>query len=97
MQIWEEERRRESFESCKCEMEIPSSEEILECMSSCLSQIKWRLKPTSKRRLDIGFLLPLSLSIDSFEFIVCILSKLVDDLIDCLPCLVGLSFSLKSL
>ncbi|CAF2112951.1 hypothetical protein Bca4012_095674 [Brassica carinata] len=37
-------------------MEIPSSEEILECMSSCLSQIKWRLKPTSKRRLDIDVL-----------------------------------------
>ncbi|CAN6978435.1 hypothetical protein IGI04_037861 [Brassica rapa subsp. trilocularis] len=36
--------------------EIPSSEEILECMSSCLSQIKWRLKPNSKRRLEIDVL-----------------------------------------
>lgn len=38
------------------EMEVPSSEEILQCMSSSLSQIKWRLKASSKRRLDIGCL-----------------------------------------
>ncbi|CAH8332096.1 unnamed protein product [Eruca vesicaria subsp. sativa] len=37
-------------------MEIPSSNEILECMSSCLSQIKWRLKLSSKRRLEIDLL-----------------------------------------
>nr|VDD09452.1 unnamed protein product [Brassica oleracea] len=37
-------------------MEVPSSEEILQCMSSSLSQIKWRLKASSKRRLDIGSL-----------------------------------------
>ncbi|KAG2325493.1 hypothetical protein Bca52824_008221 [Brassica carinata] len=37
-------------------MEVPSSEEILQRMSSCLSQIKWRLKPTSRRRLDIDVL-----------------------------------------
>ncbi|CAH8360864.1 unnamed protein product [Eruca vesicaria subsp. sativa] len=42
------------------EMEIPSSDEILECMSSCLSQIKWRLKLSSKRRLEIGFHLSFS-------------------------------------
>ncbi|KAH0884572.1 hypothetical protein HID58_060668, partial [Brassica napus] len=36
------------------EMEVPSSEEILQCMSSSLSQIKWRLKASSKRRLDIA-------------------------------------------
>ncbi|KAF3553112.1 hypothetical protein F2Q69_00014711 [Brassica cretica] len=34
-------------------MEVPSSEEILQRMSSSLSQIKWRLKASSKRRLDI--------------------------------------------
>ncbi|KAJ0254825.1 Uncharacterized protein HA466_0096750 [Hirschfeldia incana] len=37
-------------------MEVPSSEEILKCMNSCLSQIKWRLKATSKRRLEIDVL-----------------------------------------
>ncbi|ESQ44138.1 hypothetical protein EUTSA_v10006132mg [Eutrema salsugineum] len=37
-------------------MEVPSSEEILQFLSSCLSQIKWRLKPTSKRRLEIDVL-----------------------------------------
>ncbi|XP_009138912.1 uncharacterized protein LOC103862945 [Brassica rapa] len=37
-------------------MEAPSSEEILQCMNSSLSQIKWRLKPSSKRRLDIDVL-----------------------------------------
>ncbi|CAH8390694.1 unnamed protein product [Eruca vesicaria subsp. sativa] len=37
-------------------MEIPSSDEILESMSSCLSQIKWRLKLSSKRRLEIDVL-----------------------------------------
>ncbi|CAH8358318.1 unnamed protein product [Eruca vesicaria subsp. sativa] len=40
-------------------MEIPSSDEILECMSSCLSQIKWRLKLSSKRRLEIADVLAL--------------------------------------
>ncbi|KAL0725421.1 hypothetical protein Bca4012_040020 [Brassica carinata] len=48
--------RRESFSLYFCEMEVPSSEEILQRMSSCLSQIKWRLKPTSRRRLDIDVL-----------------------------------------
>ncbi|KFK35170.1 hypothetical protein AALP_AA5G248800 [Arabis alpina] len=37
-------------------MEVPSSEEILQFLSSCLSQIKWRLKPNSKRRLEIDVL-----------------------------------------
>ncbi|CAH8344010.1 unnamed protein product [Eruca vesicaria subsp. sativa] len=40
-------------------MEIPSSDEILECMSSCLSQIKWRLKLSSKRCLEIADVLAL--------------------------------------
>ncbi|CAN6829068.1 unnamed protein product [Brassica oleracea] len=37
-------------------MEVPSSEEILQRMSSSLSQIKWRLKASSKQRLDIDVL-----------------------------------------
>ncbi|VVB06255.1 unnamed protein product [Arabis nemorensis] len=37
-------------------MEVPSSEEILQFLNSCLSQIKWRLKPNSKRRLEIDVL-----------------------------------------
>ncbi|EFH54533.1 hypothetical protein ARALYDRAFT_486415 [Arabidopsis lyrata subsp. lyrata] len=37
-------------------MEVPSSEELLQFLSSCLSQIKWRLKITSKRRLEIDVL-----------------------------------------
>ncbi|XP_023638384.1 uncharacterized protein LOC17886253 isoform X2 [Capsella rubella] len=37
-------------------MEVPSSEELLQFMSSCLTQIKWRLKAASKRRLEIDVL-----------------------------------------
>ncbi|CAA7016679.1 unnamed protein product [Microthlaspi erraticum] len=37
-------------------MEVPSSEEVVQFMNSCLSQIKWRLKSTSKRRLEIDVL-----------------------------------------
>ncbi|CAN8280073.1 unnamed protein product [Cochlearia groenlandica] len=37
-------------------MEVSSSEEVIQFMSSCLSQIKWRLKATSKRRLEIDVL-----------------------------------------
>ncbi|ANM64386.1 hypothetical protein AT3G59490 [Arabidopsis thaliana] len=37
-------------------MEVPSSEELLQFLSSCLSQIKWRLKSNSKRRLEIDVL-----------------------------------------
>ncbi|KAG2258654.1 hypothetical protein Bca4012_021796 [Brassica carinata] len=53
----ENEEGGESLSLSWCEMEeAPSSEEILECMSSCLSQIKWRIKPTSKRRLETDVL-----------------------------------------
>ncbi|KAL1226332.1 hypothetical protein V5N11_030504 [Cardamine amara subsp. amara] len=37
-------------------MEVPSSEELLQILSSCLTQIKWRLKANSKRRLEIDVL-----------------------------------------
>nr|CAB75446.1 putative protein [Arabidopsis thaliana] len=42
-------------------MEVPSSEELLQFLSSCLSQIKWRLKSNSKRRLEIVYALNNSL------------------------------------
>ncbi|XP_010413687.1 PREDICTED: uncharacterized protein LOC104699966 isoform X2 [Camelina sativa] len=37
-------------------MEVPSSEEVLQFLSSCLTQIKWRLKTASKRRLELDVL-----------------------------------------
>ncbi|XP_010526097.1 PREDICTED: uncharacterized protein LOC104803749 [Tarenaya hassleriana] len=37
-------------------MEVPNYEETLQSLNSCLSQIKWRFKSTSKRRLEIDVL-----------------------------------------
>lgn len=51
-------------------MELRDCEELLKVLDSCLSRIKWRLRPLARRRLETGPFFPSPLFIISFYIVL---------------------------